>query len=87
MPDAMSLIPNHHERQFMQRLRGCGWVKALVLPPTQVVVNLVQKGWIERRGAAQDLEYRITEAGMSAKKAIIPPKQEGKGRPPGKRQI
>jgi hypothetical protein len=77
----LTLVPNHHERQLMQRLRGCGWVKGLVLPATKVIGTLLQKGWIERRGTGQDLEYRITDAGMSAKKARIAQKQEGMGRP------
>jgi hypothetical protein len=45
---------NHLERQFMQRLRGAGWVKASALPPSpRLVQTLLQKGWIEeqnRRG-------------------------------------
>jgi hypothetical protein len=41
---------NHHERQFMQRLRGAGWVKASTLPPSaQLVQKLLQKGWIEEQ--------------------------------------
>ena len=76
----MALVLNHHERQLMQRLRGCNWVKGSHLP-TQVISKLLQKGWIERRGTAQDLEYRITDVGMSAKTALIPEKQEGIGRP------
>jgi len=77
----MTLVPNHHERQLMQMLRGRNWVKGSYLPPTQVISKLLQKGWIERRGTAQDLEYRITDVGMSAKTALIPEKQEGIGRP------
>ena len=74
-------IPNHHERQLMQRLRGRGWVKATSLPPTQVIAKLLQKGWIEHRSSTQGLEYQITENGLSAKTAAIPLRQEGKGRP------
>jgi hypothetical protein len=38
----------HLERQFMQRLRGAGWVKASALPPSpRLVQTLLQKGWIE----------------------------------------
>jgi hypothetical protein len=77
----MILVPNHHERQLMQVLRGRGWVKGAVFPQSKVIGNLLEKGWIERRGRAPDLEYRITDAGLTAKKAPIPQKQEGKGRP------
>ena len=38
----------HLERQFIQRLRGAGWVKASALPPSpRLVQTLLQKGWIE----------------------------------------
>ncbi len=73
------LVPNHHERQLMQMLRGRGWVNGMVFPPTKVIGNLLEKGWIERRSAAQGFEYRMTEMGLSAKMALIPRKQEGRG--------
>ena len=75
----MALVLNHHERQLMQRLRGCNWVKGSHLPPTQVISKLLQKGWIERRGTAQDLEYRITDVGMSEDGAH--PREAGRHRP------
>ena len=41
---------NHLERQFMQRLRGAGWVKASALPPSpRLVQTQLQKGWIEEQ--------------------------------------
>jgi hypothetical protein len=40
---------------------------------------LLQKGWIERRGTAQDLEYRITDVGMSEDGAH--PREAGRHRP------
>jgi len=68
------MVPNHHERQFMQQLRGRGWVKGFVLPPASgLVVKLLHKGWIEGRGAGRELEYRLTDEGMAAKTAPIPP--------------
>jgi hypothetical protein len=69
----MSTIPNHRERQFMQRLRGHGWVKAVELPPSPTTVDvLLRKGWIEMLGTGRDLAFRITEEGMAAKTAPIP---------------
>jgi predicted transcriptional regulator len=53
----MSLVPNHRERQMMQRLRGRGWVKARELPESQ--------------GTGRDIAYRLTEEGMAAKKAPV----------------
>jgi hypothetical protein len=51
---------NHRERQFMQHLRGAGWVKATLLHnSTKLVRNLVAKGWIERR---------LVELGLKTKK-------------------
>ena len=65
---------NHHERQFMQRLRGAGWVKASALPLSPgLVQKLLQKGWIETKsGPKTELLYRLTEEGLEAKKLPIP---------------
>ena len=65
---------NHHERQFMQRLRGAGWVKANALPPSpRLVQSLLQKGWIETKsGPKTEVLYRLTEEGLEAKKLPIP---------------
>ena len=65
---------NHHERQFMQRLRGAGWVKASVLPSSPgLVQKLLQKGWIETKsGPKTEVLYRLTEVGLNAKKLPIP---------------
>jgi hypothetical protein len=67
-------VPNHHERQFMQRLRAGGWVKASVAPGgPRLIENLLAKGWIEKRGiTASELSYRLTDKGLAAKKAPIP---------------
>jgi len=46
-------VPTHRERQFMQHLRGGGWVKASAAPAgEQLIKNLLAKGWIERRKPA-----------------------------------
>jgi hypothetical protein len=66
-------IPNHHERQFMQQLRGRGWVKASDLPAAPIITKrLIERLWIECQGTGRDLSYRITEQGLAAKKAPIP---------------
>jgi hypothetical protein len=65
----------HLERQFMQRLRGAGWVKASALPPSpRLVQTLIQKGWIEttNSGPKHVVLYRLTEEGLEAKKLPIP---------------
>ena len=68
----MSLVPNHRERQFMQQLRGRGWVKAIELPENPgTVKGLLQKRWIESQGMERDIVYRITDEGMAAKKAPV----------------
>ena len=70
----MSKWPTHYERQLMQQLRGRGWVKASALPPViRTIENLLAKGWIESTGAGRDLSYRLTDLGMAAKTAPIPP--------------
>ena len=68
----MTLIPNHRERQFMQWLRGRGWVSAVELPENPTTLQrLLEKRWIEGQGTGKGLAYRITEEGMAAKKAPL----------------
>ena len=64
----------HLERQFMQRLRGAGWVNASALPSSPgLVQKLLQKGWIETKsGPKTEVLYRLTEEGLEAKKLPIP---------------
>lgn len=51
-------FPTHRERQLMQYLRGGGWVSAILVPAgTKVVECLLKKGWIEKRGLANDVSY------------------------------
>jgi hypothetical protein len=66
-------IPNHRERQFMQQLRGRDWVKAFEFPESwRTIGHLLDKRWIESRGAGRELSFRITEEGLAAKKAPVP---------------
>jgi hypothetical protein len=67
-------IPRHNERQFMQRLRGGGWVRASEAPAgPKMVENMLAKGWIEKRGlTATEISYRLTDTGLAAKKAPVP---------------
>jgi len=68
----VTLLPNHIERQFMQHLRDRGWVNAVELPESRITLQrLLEKRWVESRGTGRDLAYRITEAGMAAKKALV----------------
>jgi hypothetical protein len=65
-------VPNHRERQLMQELRGAGWVRAIALPASPRTIEvLLRKGWIERRGAGNDISYRITDKGLAAKSAPV----------------
>ena len=62
-------IPNHYERQLLQRLRDAGWVKASKMLATPAFIEkLVAKGWIERSIIDGYLCYRITDQGLAAKK-------------------
>jgi hypothetical protein len=71
---AIMVLPTHLERQFMQGLRGRGWVKRSKLPEaTATVANLLHKGWLEERGEGCNLELRVTDEGIAAKTATIPP--------------
>ena len=65
-------IPNHHERQLMQRLEGAGWVKAATVQSTPgFIEKLLAKGWIEKSVIEGRLCYRITDQGLAAKKVPI----------------
>jgi hypothetical protein len=63
------MIPaNHRERQFMQHLRGAGWVKSIALPDSpKLIQSLLGKGWIERGQSKDGVSYRITDKGLAAK--------------------
>jgi hypothetical protein len=61
-------LPNHRERQFMQYLRGAGWVKVTALPDSPGLIKiLLSKGWIEQRSDETGVCYRLTDAGFQAK--------------------
>ncbi len=65
----------HPERQFMQYLRGAGWIKARTLPRSvRTVKSLLQKGWIEKQhqGPKNEVFFRLTEKGLEAKKSPVP---------------
>ena len=75
----------HNERQFMQYLRGAGWVKARDLPVNpRLVESLLSKGWIERQrqGPKNEIFLRLTEKGLEAKKSLIPTGPGQKPKPP-----
>jgi hypothetical protein len=60
-------LPNSRERQFMQHLRGAGWVKAMGFSP-RIIANLIGKGWIECQQTKSGRSYRLTEPGLEAMK-------------------
>jgi hypothetical protein len=65
-------IPNHYERQLLQRLRDAGWVRASkILATPAFIEKTVTKGWIERSIIDGHLCYRITNQGLAAKKMPI----------------
>jgi hypothetical protein len=74
----------HLERQFMEYLRGTGWVKGAALPPSRLTASLQKKGWIEQQvlGPKNEIFYRMTDIGLKALKAPVPagrpPKAKGK---------
>jgi hypothetical protein len=58
---------------MMQRLRGCGWVKAIDLPEAPIITKrLLERRWIEYDGMGRNMLVRITDEGMAAKRAPIP---------------
>ncbi len=64
---------SHHERQFMEYLRGLTWIKERLLPPTdRLAPLLLEKGWIEKQRQDDGNYYRMTEVGLAAYKAPVP---------------
>jgi hypothetical protein len=66
---------SHPERQFMQYLRGAGWIKASALPPSErLLEKLLSKGWIEQQkhGPKNEVFLRLTEKGLDAKRSPVP---------------
>jgi hypothetical protein len=70
---------SHPERQFMQYLRGAGWIRARLLPPSTLVESLLRKGWIEQQqqGPKSEVFFRLTEKGLEAKKSPVPTGRAG----------
>ena len=69
---------NHYERQFMEYLRGKGWVKGTTLPPSKPLISsLLKQGWIEHHddGPKKEAFYRMTDAGLAGLKAPVPTQQ------------
>ena len=63
-------VPNQRERQFMQELRGAGWVNATKLPEAPMVITiLLKRGWIETN--EDKSAYRLTDKGLAAKMAPV----------------
>jgi hypothetical protein len=70
---------SHRERQFMQYLRGMGWIKAHLLPASTLVESLLRRGWIEQQqqGPKNETYFRLTEKGLEAKKSPVPTGRAG----------
>ena len=70
---------SHPERQFMQYLRGAGWIKARLLPASTLVESLLRRGWIEQQqqGPKNETYFRLTEKGLEAKKSPVPTGRTG----------
>jgi hypothetical protein len=65
---------NHRERQFMEYLRGRGWVKGTTLPPSRLTAKLQKRGWIEQQlqGPNNEIYYRMTDVGLKGLTAYVP---------------
>jgi hypothetical protein len=70
---------SHRERQFMQYLRGAGWIKARLLPASTLVESLLRRGWIEQQqqGPKNETYLRLTEKGLDAKRTPVPTGRTG----------
>jgi hypothetical protein len=50
--------PNHRQRQFMQHLRGVGWIKARALPPNERTLESL----LQRAGSNNSVKARKTRS-------------------------
>jgi hypothetical protein len=73
---------NHRERQFMEYLRGRGWVKGTTLPPSTLTASLQKRGWIEQQlqGPNTEIFYRMTDIGFKALTAPVPASRPSKAK-------
>ena len=65
-------LPTSSQRQFMQRLRTDKWrrlVTVSVAAGPGLLSRLATNGWIEQGGQDQDIEVRLTHAGLNALRA------------------
>jgi hypothetical protein len=71
MPARAGQFPHHRERITLQKLKAQGELTAAELHPvgSTTLVKMINKGWVERAGSV----YRITETGLAAFKAQLPP--------------
>ena len=61
-------------RQVVDHVRSGAWKRAAKLPvlaSEYAVGRMVDNGWIERRGSHDELELRLTAAGLEALKAPV----------------
>ncbi len=70
-------VPSHWQRQLMQRILDQGSVRGFELSEhPRTIKILLEKGWIESSGGGRDRIYRVTEEGLSAKRALIPMRRD-----------
>jgi hypothetical protein len=65
---------NMAHRQILQHLRSSEWkfaAKLPVLASEYALDKMVANGWLERRGAREKTEIRLTAAGLEALKAPV----------------
>jgi hypothetical protein len=52
-------VPTHHERQFMQYLRGSGWVKASMTPGGAMLIENLLAESLPALNRSPDCELRL----------------------------
>jgi hypothetical protein len=77
MAQRPSHIPTYTERSALQRLNSREWDFERALRPAgpNTIARMLEKGWIERLPGSAERKLRITQAGKSALKALIPMKR------------
>ena len=70
------MIPNHREREIMQRLRGRSWVKAVAIPDSPIIIQrLLSRGWIESQGIVRKKKQRIGRNPKTGERVEVPAKK------------
>jgi len=73
-PQANNPMPTMLQRSALQKMLDGGWKPATALQPTNenVLLKMVEKGWLEHRKERGRSAFRLSDAGRKAFRARLP---------------